>query len=244
MQNKLAFLSALTIAAVALPSLADENLKPPAQVTHTDHFDFAPGGTIRVDRSYGSLYVEGWDQPQVEITVTKFMPYDYEPQHPERATERLEAVHVVAERRSPTELEISTNLPSGRTLLSPWRHPINGDVRLEYEIRVPRNSKLAIQHGVGDVTVHGVTGDIQATCHRGDIVLWLPDPGSYSIDAKSQFGKVSSDFAGASLNQLLLGQKFTSVNPAPSQKLYLRVGFGGITLKPILPESETPASAR
>jgi hypothetical protein len=157
----------LGVPCLALPLLGDEALKPPAQVSNTERVDFPPGGTIRVDRSYGELSVEGWDQPQVEIMVTKFMPFDYEPAHPEHATERLEAIRVVAERRSPTELAISTNVPTGRTVFSPWRHPTNGDVMLEYEIYVPRNSKLAIQHGVGTVSVRGVTGDIQATCHRG-----------------------------------------------------------------------------
>jgi len=69
-------------------------------------------------------------------------------------------------------------------------------------------------------------------------MLWLPEGGTYSIDAKNKLGKVSSDYAGASLSQFLVGQKFVSASPAPTQRLYLRMGFGGITIKSILPESE------
>jgi hypothetical protein len=229
---------------LTLPLLGDEALKPPAQVTSTERVDFAPGGTIRVDHSDGDLYIEGWDQAQVEITVTKIMPFDYEAAHPERSTERLEAVRVVAERRSASQLTISTLLPPRDGVFSPPLPPkAKRGVSLEYQIHVPRNSKLAIHHGVGLVSVRDVTGDIEATCHRGDIVLWLPGTAEYSIDARSRLGKISSDFRGASFSQFLVGQRFASVNSAASQRLYLRAGFGGITIKPILPESEVPVAS-
>jgi len=241
MVHKLALALALTL---TLPLFADEVLKPPAQVTNTDHFDFAPGGTIRVDGSYGDLYVEGWDQPEVEITVKKFMPYNFDPAHPERSAAHLEAVKVVTERPSPAELAISTRLPSRKTrLLPPFSSTTNGEVMLEVQIYVPRNSKLAIHHSVGTVAVRDVTGDIQASCHRGDIVLWLSPSGTYAIDAKNRLGKVSSDFPGASRSEFLVGQKFDGANSSATQKLYLRMGFGGITLKPIPPESEGPVAS-
>lgn len=243
MRNNAILAVTFGLLALAGPLPADEALKSPAQVTSTEHLDFAPGGLIRVNGSYDDLYVEGWDQPQVEMSVTKFMPFEYKPGHPERATEHLAAVGVVAQRRSPSELEISVNLPHrGGPPLFP--HTTKGSVRLECQLRVPRNSRLVIRHGVGLVSVAGVSGDIDARCHRGDIVLWLPEGGTYSIDAKNKLGKVSSDYAGKSASQFLVGQKFVSANPAATQRLYLRMGFGGITLKPILPESEAQKAAQ
>ena len=227
MIHRVAFGFGLGLLGLAMGSFGDENLKPAAQVVATEQVDFAPGGLIRVDGSYGDLYVESWDQPRVEMTVTKLMPYDYKSEHPEISTQHLEAVRVVAQRRSPTELEISTVHPHGR-----------GHAGIEYEIRVPRNSRLAIRHGVGLVSISGVTGDITASGHRGDIMLWLPTSGAYSIDAKCKLGKVSSDFTGVSHSSFLVGQRFASGNAAPSQRLHLRMGFGGITIKPILPESQ------
>jgi len=90
---------------------ADEVLKPPVQANSIEHLDFAPGGLIRVNGSYDDLYIEGWDQPQVEMSVTKFMPFNYEPGNPERAARHLEAVGVATLRRSVSELDISINLP-------------------------------------------------------------------------------------------------------------------------------------
>jgi hypothetical protein len=97
-----------------------------------------------------------------------------------------------------------------------------------------------IHQGAGNVLVRDVTGDIEATCRMGDIALWLSGTRTYSIDARSRGGTISSDFSGATRSHFLFGQTFTNVSPAPSQRLHLRVGFGGITIKPILPEPETP----
>jgi len=226
----LVFLTALSVRL-----LANEDLKPAPKVSSTERFDFAPGGTIRVNRSNGDVYVEGWDKPEVELTVIKSLPYEYEREHQQRPAQELESVQVVAERAS-AELSISVQSPRRSSYV---RH-----VKLEYQLRVPHKSELIIEHGVGYVSVSGVTGDIHAACRRGDIVLWLPDTRAYSIDAKSWLGKVSSDFPGDSSLRFLVGQRFIGLSPTAPQKLYLRVGFGGITLKPILTESNSPASVQ
>jgi len=227
---------ALAALGVGLPLPGDENLRPQPETVAAQRIDFGPGGTIRVEGSYGSLNVEGWDQPAVEMTVTKFLPL--ETPASERSTERLDSVRVVAERRSATELAISTTLPKRHSLFSPpLPSATKNGVDMEIQLRVPAKSRLAIRHGVGSISLSGVTGDIEAACHRGDIELWLPENGKYSIDARSRLGKVSSDFAGHSLSQYLVGQELKNSDQGAAQKLRLRVGFGGITLKPLLPES-------
>ena len=200
-------------------------LTQPRQVTNTQNIEFAPGGTIHINGSYGVLRVEGWDRPEVVVTVTKSLPYGYERKHPDKAKQRLEGLRVVAERTSSTELVISTARSS---------------LGIEYEIQVPRSSNLAIHHRTGFVSVSGVTGDIDATCRRGDLVLWLPEKASYSIDARSKVGTVSSDFPGAFAVRHLIGQRYSHADPSPLRRIYLRARFGGITIKPILPESEAP----
>ena len=197
----------------------------PRQVTNTQNIEFAPGGTIHINGSYGVLRVEGWDRPEVAVTVTKSLPYGYERKHPAKAKQRLEGLRIVAERTSSTELVISTTKSS---------------LGIEYEIQVPRNSNLAIDYRTGFVSVSGVTGDIDATCRRGDLVLWLPQKASYSIDARSKVGTVSSDFPGAFAVRYLIGQRYSHADPSPSRRIYLRARFGGITIKPVLPESAAP----
>jgi len=242
MKNFLVLTLLLGLLGLASSLPADEALKPPVQITSTEHLDFPPGGLIHVNGSYGDLYIEGWDQPQVEMSVTKFMPFNYEPGHPQRSAQHLEQVGVETLRRSPSELDISINLPR-RSVPLPLARKTTGGVRLECHLRVPRNSRLVIRHDAGMVSVADITGDIQARCQRGDIILWLPSAGRYDIDAKNKLGKVSSDFPGTSKRRFLVGQKFASAGSAPAQRLFLRMGFGGITLKPILPESEATSEA-
>jgi hypothetical protein len=242
MTNKMILVTVLA----ALPLLGDENLKPPAASIGTQSGAFAPGGTIRVNGSYDDLYIEGWDQARVEVSVTKFMPYEFDlahPQHPEHAAQNLETVQATLDRKSATEMDLTTTLPVRKGLVAHF--PLSSKtnhVRIEYHVYVPRNSKLVIHHNVGLVSIAGVTGDIEAACHRGDIILWLPESGKYAIDAKNKLGKVSSDFPGAALARFLVGQQFKESASPPAQRLYLRMGFGGITLKPILPESDAPGA--
>ncbi len=242
-------LSVVFFLGVTLPSLQAEEFKQ-AQVTNTERVNFAPGGLIRLNNSYGEMSVEGWDRPEVEVTIVKSTPFDYHAAHPEVASQHMEAVRIVTERRSDTELAIGTILPArGGHFSTLLGRTTKGGVMLEYQIHVPRDSRLAIHHGTGSVSVSEVTGDIEATVGRGDIMIWLPpDPysaGSYSIDAKTKLGRVSSELEGAAVSQYVIGQHFTRVNPpAPPHRLYLRVGFGGITILGIKPESETPAGAR
>jgi hypothetical protein len=238
--KRLLALLPLYLLGTTLPLWSADGTREPSPVTTTERVSFAPGGTIRIQGTYGYLNVEGWDRPEVEVTVIKSLQFDYKAQQPGDAAKRLDGIRTVTERKSPTELTISTMIPSRRhhvPLVMP--HTTTGGVLIEYEIHVPRDSRLAIHHGVGNVDVNGVTGDIEAHAGRGDIVLWLA-PGSYSIDAKTKFGNVSSELEGAALNQYLIGQRFTRAATPPSHQLRLRMGFGGITIKGILPESEAP----
>ncbi len=223
--------------------VGDENIKHPAEVAATQHVDFAPGGVIKTTGLSGDLYIEGWDQPQVELTVKKFMPYDYSLAHPERGAQQMEATKITAERHSAGELAITVSRPEHMGFIwHPTAETDTSQVRLETHVFVPRNSSLKIQHGVGLVSITNVTGDIQAHCSRGDILLWLPESGSYAIDARSKLGKVYSDFPGSSRSRFLVGQGFASAPHGPPLHLTMRVGFGGITLKRILPESEPKRS--
>jgi hypothetical protein len=197
------------------------------EVTKTERINFAPGGIIRINSSYGTLNVEGWDRPEVEIAVVKSTEQYYEPKQREKGASLLDRAHISTERVSDTELAISTHQ--------------DRKISVDYEIRVPRDSRLEIHHGTGQVLVANVTGDIQATGHRGDLVLMLPDTGAYSIDAKTKVGVVTSDFAGdLHRRRYLLGERFAG--PSATHRVYLRMGFGGITIKSVPPEAEPPAS--
>jgi hypothetical protein len=227
MTRKLAILFfALSTLGVILPLFAEDTRQ--AVDSKTERVDFAPGGLIRCDGSFGSLNIEGWDRSEVEIAVTKTTEKYYRARELQEAAKLLEGVHISTERRSDTELTISTSKGKG--------------VLLDYEIRVPRDSRLVIRHGVGQVLVSNVTGDIEAAGHRGDILLMLPNTGMYSIDAQTKLGVVTSDVAGEiRRRRYLAGERLAS--PAASHRLNLRMGFGGITIKGVPPEAVPPLAA-
>jgi hypothetical protein len=207
------------------------------QVTSTETVNFAPGGIIRITGSYGDVSVEGWEQPKVEVTVIKALSYGFSNED----KERLERVHVATDRRSDSELSISTSAPSANRFVHPFGGK-GGGVALEYWIRVPRSSRLVIKHGVGMVSVSNVVGDIDAAGSRGDLLVALPAPGPYAIDARSKLGVVSSDFAGSPRLALYrLGERFATSDAIAAPRIRLRMGFGGITIKRIAPESESIA---
>jgi hypothetical protein len=208
--------SLVVVFAACLPLLATPPLPRVESVT-TEKADFAPGGTVKIEGSTGELNIEGWDQPSVEVTVTRYT-WDA---NAERAKRNLDRVEVAKPVVSGAELSIVTT------------HKRSLSVHVNYSIRVPRNSKLIIHHGIGDVVVYGVGGDIDATAKAGGILLQLPASGKYSIDAKNKTGgDIYSDYSGKThYTWVLMGDKLESEAPAPSHHLHLRVGYGGITIQ-------------
>ena len=56
-----------------------------------------------------------------------------------------------------------------------------------YDIRVPRNARLAVDHDTDYVFVDNLMGDIHVTVLHSSITLCLPAEGQYAIDARSKF---------------------------------------------------------
>src|ERR1035438_4615407 len=127
------------------------------QVVTTEQVDFT-GGTLRVNNAYGELNVEAWDEPRVEITVTRTAFRHNTPEEQKEGKTYLNLIQVSVKKAGNGDVEISTQFPGrNRLVRAIWGF---GDFNLDYRIKVPRHAKLAIRHGVGDVTVHDVAGDI------------------------------------------------------------------------------------
>jgi hypothetical protein len=212
---------AISVLCVALPAFA---AKQRVDLVTTDHADFAPGGLIHVEGSTGELNITGWDQPSVQVITTRYT--FREERDKEKANDRLKRVEVLKVTSGNGELTISAT------------HKHEAWVHVDYQIMVPRNSRLAIHHRIGDVVVTNVVGDIDATARFGDIVVQLPEPEHYTIDAKCKIGTVYSDFNDPKRH--FIGERLTQESAAgdakgPSLKVNLRVGTGGITVQKLDP---------
>jgi hypothetical protein len=227
---------------LALSALAAD--KAPAQsfeVTAKQRIDFPPGGTVRVENSYGYLTVEGWDEPAVEIIVTKSTGHFLQPEQKDQAEKAFEQIRVASEKNSGKELSISTTLPDrhgfpysilpSRQIIFTMPKKTTLGVTVDCTVHVPRDSHLVVHQDHGYVWVSDVTNDIEVKSHTGDMILLLPDPGPYSIDARTRLGSVSSDVPGSGHKQFLVGTQFVHDSPAPAHRIFLRMGRGSITIK-------------
>jgi hypothetical protein len=122
-------------------------------------------------------------------------------------------------------LVIKTTYPS-------WTPIFRGktNLQLDYIIKVPRQSALLIKHGIGEVEVVNVSGDIEATASIGEIRLKLPEEQSYAVDARVRIGDVSSEFGQATHRKgpLAVGAKLTGEPAAPTRRIFARIGIGDI----------------
>ena len=207
----------------------------PLRVVTTQQLDFT-AGTVRIDNAYGELNVEGWDEPRVEITVTRTAFRHNTPREQEEGKAYLNRIQVTA-RKTNGDVEITTQFP-GRNRLVRLIHGL-GDFTLDYRIKVPRNAKLAIRHGVGDVMLLNLAGDIDALVRAGDLVVQVPDPEKYAIDAQCRIGGVYSDFDGAHRSPYLVGQKLEG---GTGHALHLRVLTGGISIQRTATPTPLPAA--
>jgi len=212
--------------ALGLSAQAQTVAKREAEVTTTQSLEFGARGTIQIVDSFGSVKVEGWDKEEVEMTVTKRTQKKYEPKDLDKAAKGLERFKVTMESVGETSLlVINTTYPS-------WTPIFRGktNLKLDYLIKVPRQSTLLIKHGIGEVEVTNVYGDIEATASIGQISLILPEEQSYAVDAHVRIGDVSSEFGQTTKRQGLfaVGAKLAGEPSAPTRRIFLRVGIGDI----------------
>jgi predicted membrane protein len=223
--------------ALGLSAHAQTIDKREAEVKTTQSLEFGAKGTVQIVDSFGSVKVEGWDKEEVEMTVTKRTQKKYEPKDIAKAAKGLERFKVTMEAVGETSLlVINTTYPS-------WTPIFRGktNLKLDYLIKVPRQSTLLIKHGIGEVEVVNVSGDIQATASIGEISLRLPEDQSYAVDAHVRIGDVSSEFGQTTHRKGLfaVGAKLAGEPDTPTRRIFLRVGIGDIKVSKLRAEKSS-----
>lgn len=198
------------------------------QATHTERMDFPSGGTLRMLKSTGDLTIEGWDRSDMEITTVK-LTKSYHSGDRKAAEKSLDRIRLVTARKG-NDLTITTEFPKH---VLPMRL-VRGvsAFELQYVIKVPRHTRVIVEHDSGNVYVDDIAGDVHVTDGSGQIMMHVPQDGHYAIDAKTNLGAVDSDFAGPEHGAWFdLGHSFVSEgSPATAQKLYARMGVGDISI--------------
>ena len=217
----------LLLAAGASLWAADPSLPAAPQkvtVTHTETLSLPAGGTVRIEHSVGELGIEGWDRPDVEITVIKTTQDFYSAADHAKGTAELERVHVSGAMNG-KDVVVTTGYPHH---VFPFSMVLAGaGVDVEYRIKAPMDAPIVVDHGAGEVNFYHVSGDIQAHVHNGGITLDLPQESQYGIDARAKWGNEIADFPGKPHRRFwLIGHEFKGGEGA--HKLVLKAGYGDI----------------
>ncbi len=201
------------------------------EVSKTEKIDFKSGGVLRLTNSIGNLTIEGWDQPQVEITSVKSTKKAFSAAESAKGSAELDKVHITAERKG-DEVVIAEDFPRHRPFppSNPWGAGTNFD--LDTRIRAPRDTKLVIAgHDVGEIHVDDLINDIDVTLLQGAVTLHLPENGSYAINARTDFGNVNCDFPGGEKRRgWLTGHEWAGGDSQGAHKLNLKVGYGDVVI--------------
>jgi hypothetical protein len=194
--------------------LAQEPASPAAP--KPEQILFPAGGTLRLVHSDGELTITGWDQPDMQMSVTEMprVPMQVWREQP-RDSPAPASSHISIERRV-GEIVV-------RTL------PHRG-LDLRYRINLPRSAKVVIEHRSGEVHLNNLAGDIRAAVRSGTISVSVPPDAHYSVDAKTGLGDIVSEFPGQSRRRRwIFAHAFTAEAPQPaSHQLNLRAGYGDI----------------
>ena len=117
--------------------------------------DLAPGSVVRINTSRGDIAVDGMsDARQLRVVVHKtgYAMSDDE------ARSRASGATVNV-RQSGKEVSLDATDAARRS----------GDVRVNFEVKVPRNVILDLRTQRGDVHASGITGDVTASVAHGDV---------------------------------------------------------------------------
>lgn len=186
--------------------------------------------TIQVDNSVGSIDIEAWDKPSVEIDATKRGPsYD-----------TVNAIKISVEPNGST-LTVNTHFP-----------PVSTNAKVEYTIHAPAHTALKLTQSVGAIKSIGFTGDVQEHTSTGAIDasmaalsgsqqlhidvsvgairLALPSNTDAAITATTSVGGVASDFP-LSIDKTIVGQYARGKVGNGSAVAELTVSTGGIKIQ-------------
>jgi hypothetical protein len=208
------------IAAVLLSMavFADDLTHRVISVSHTD--SFPSGAAIHLDNSHGVVTIEGWDQPGVEVIVTKSTAGVFDTKQHPAADQLLSRFNVKAESKG-DQILISTDIPK--------KH--NDGVLIDYLIHAPRGTKVELNHGDGGLTVTGLASDVQATLRRGQVTLTLPGTEAFAIDAHTGIGDVYSEFEGTDRRRRIrLTHDFTGAAGSAAHHIKVNLEIGDVVL--------------
>lgn len=232
LQKSVVFALLFTCAAVAEQKDAKQKDPKPAdtrqkiRTTETQRMALEPSAAVRLENTTGQVRIEGWNRPDVEVTITKSTKDEYDSAKSAEGAKELEKFKTSFTRKG-EEIVLATEYHHSSMPLMLRGAPA---VDLLYEIKMPRDGRLLVAQDMGDVQLLQLTGEINATVQKGSITVVIPGESQYDVDAKSKFGTVTSNVAKADHGIYFLGEHLDYEVAKPIRKLILRAKYGEIVL--------------
>jgi len=176
-------------------------------------------GTLTIDTRMGDIYVDGWDEPRLEIEAEKVV----EAKDEKRAQPLYDQVQVVLSGKDKQVL-LRTLYPA-RRLWRPFRD--ESKLSVNFRIHMPFDANVTLKCVDGDVRVSGLIGKQQINVNYGDVEIDVPSVYRLrSLNARSILGYVQSDLHGE--DSAGWGRRIMFWNSQGDQDIKVRVRLGGV----------------
>ena len=182
-------------------------------------FTLEEGQTLRLDLSVGEINVEGADIDRVQAELRVECRWGGD-EDCERLLEKVELDSRSTSRRQVIEV-ISD---------SSWRKT---KLEIEGEFRVPRGVALEVDMGVGELTIEGISADLNADLGVGELTIRIPAAAVRSIGVDAGVGEAKLLGAGtfvAGRRSMLIGSEVFWDEGEGEARVRADVGVGEATV--------------
>ena len=179
-------------------------------------------GTLTLDTRTGDIFIEGWDEPRLEVEAEKVV----------RANSATKAEPLYDNVR--IELEGQDKAVRLHTVYPPrklWR-PFRDESKLSVNLRIkmPFEANLKVHCVDGDVRIRGITGHEVLLVNYGDVEIDVPDVYHLrSLTAHAWVGYVQTDLhSTGDQDSAGLHPRLSFWNSMGSQDIIVKVRMGGV----------------
>jgi hypothetical protein len=179
-------------------------------------------GTLTLDTRTGDIFIEGWDEPRLEVEAEKVV----------RANSATKAEPLYDNVR--IELEGQDKAVRLHTVYPPrklWR-PFRDESKLSVNLRIkmPFEANLKVHCVDGDVRIRGITGHEVLLVNYGDVEIDVPDVYHLrSLAAHAWVGYVQTDLhSTGDQDSAGLHPRLSFWNSMGSQDIIVKVRMGGV----------------
>ena len=198
-------------------------------------FDVNASALLKVNNSYGNIYITSWEQNRIEIEVHIRTNGNNE----EKVQQKLDEIDV--------EFEAGKSMVSARTVFGSkkWRWSSGGNVSMEinYTVKLPATNNVDLSNDYGSIRLDRLKGKARISCDYGKLDLGelYADNNELSFDYTTKStvsymkgGTISADYSGFILEKaehLNLSADYTSSEIHEIGKLEYSCDYGSLNVE-------------